>query len=308
MTMRSLKFWLSMFVMTSVFLALGGIFDRRCRGGCLREVILMHLDNDAVNDGNGARRTRDGKLIKARIAEPLNVVIEEKARNQLTIKSYVTNWVIRQKKGLTTPRLTVSGYRPPEEWRIEDKDGELKIEMRKRGPRRAELEIPESFSSSLELINVSGEVTFEAPFDLKRIKVTNVSGLVSLQELPREKLELSTVTGSIQVNQRLQDAKTTIEVQSVSGDVDMRLKGEFEHMHVESVSGSVFLRIPESVAFSYKLESVSGNFSGFPPDAEESREFGEKNLEGNIGAPTRTALQFETISGEFQLMQDKMEP
>ena len=308
MTMRSLKFWLIMLGLTLAFLGVGRLFDRRCPGGCLREVMLMHMGSDRPNEEAGARRTRDGKLIRARIAEVLAIPIEEKARRQLTIKSYVTNWVIRQKKGLTAPRLSVSGYRPPEEWRIDDSGDELKIEMRKRGPRRAELEIPESFAGSLEIINVSGEVTFEAPFQLQRIKVANVSGLVSLQELPRETLELSTVTGSIKAAQNAQDAKINIEVQSVSGDIDLKLKGEFARMHVESVSGSVFLRIPENVGFRYRLESVSGNFSGFPADAEESREFGEKNLEGTVGQAGSAALQFETISGEFQLMQDKAGP
>lgn len=303
MSMRSLKFWLAVLLLTIVFLGVGRIFDRKCRGGCLRELVLLNFDDSTFIFGDRDNPRRKGGKLRISEAKIVDLPEVSATLEKVTIKSYVTNWVIRQ--GNSGFSIQFSGYRAPEEWNIRNEETGVWIETKKRGPQRAQLELPAGFAGDLELINVSGEVTFEGVSHLKRLKITNVSGLVTMQDLPREFLELSTVTGSIQASQNHAAEPLGIEVQSVSGDVDLRLKSDFARMHVESVSGSVFLRVPESCSFGYRLESISGNFSGFPVDAEESREFGEKNLEGRIGEAGDRLLHFETISGEFQLMQDK---
>lgn len=306
MSMFTLKFWLSLLIVTIVFLGFGRYFDRKCRGGCLREVLLTNFEDSAKIFGENPRQLRRSQKVRIAAAKVVDIPFDKAKVQKLTIKSFVTNWVIRQRG--ESLGVSYSGYRAPEEWSIQDAGDSISIETRKKGPQRAEIDLPHDFSGELELINVSGEVLFEGFLQLKMVKVTNVSGLVTMQELPRERLELSTVTGSIVATQNKNLDPLAIEVQSVSGDIDLRLKANFSAMHVESVSGSVFLHIPERSSFNFRLESVSGNFSGFPLEAEESREFGEKDLEGTVGSEASAVLHFETISGEFQLMQDRIDP
>ena len=161
-----------------------------------------------------------------------------------------------------------------------------------------------------------GSVSFDikVPKTLKEIKVNNVSGNISVNDLGADiAQELETVSGAIESN-RSGDlrAKSTsgsigfsftgrkLAVKSISGRIDGEIRGlgRDGSVEAESVSGSVDLRAFGGLDAEVRMQSVSGSLScDFPMQIQEKK---QHRLNGRIGSGSAD-VSLKTVSGSISL-------
>jgi DUF4097 and DUF4098 domain-containing protein YvlB len=124
-----------------------------------------------------------------------------------------------------------------------------------------------------------------------------VSGDVNFASWPEDKATLNAVSANVHGAGQGERAPKDVVVQTVSGDFELRFNKAFESLKAESVSGSVQIHVPKDTGMTYKLETVSGDFQGFPGDGKGLVGRSLSGTSGNGAA----SIKFNSISGDFSL-------
>lgn len=142
---------------------------------------------------------------------------------------------------------------------------------------QVQIEVPESFKNTLEVLTVSGDVVMEN-LNLREIESKTVSGKMILSHVTAKDLEVKTVSGDIKAEEcsvaKLEGksvsgnlevsnaAPSSIDFTSVSGDVKMKLaKADKTHFSLKSISGDINNRhgSDKNGDFKINISTTSGN-------------------------------------------------
>jgi hypothetical protein len=289
-------------------LGLGKFFDTRCETSCIGEAF-------AANKGFEFKLDQDRKIVlgphitltlddedgnqAARIDESVTETLPGKDLKDIHIKSYITDWKVIESTD-DQVRLVFRGY-VPKEWTIKQDGGKLDLELKKKGPREGELQLPKNFAGSLTLDNVSGEVQIEKLAQAQDFHLNSVSGDVQIKAGPSRRLNLNTVSGDVVLQADPSHKELEIDSNSVSGDVVITLRSPVRELDAKSVSGNLQLRAGKSVGFEFEMEGVSASFEGLPKDTRKTEGFGNRSAQGSFGADPKGRLRFNSVSGDFSL-------
>ena len=131
----------------------------------------------------------------------------------------------------------------------------------------------------------------------------SASGDVALSSWPTENLEINTVSGEVKIRGTEGKVPKIIALHTVSGEVNITVSKPFEKLSAQTISGEVNLQVPSNLVFSYQLHSISGDFEGIPEGGVSHNSVGDKSLTGQIGKSGSSAFRFESVSGDFNLIQ-----
>jgi DUF4097 and DUF4098 domain-containing protein YvlB len=146
----------------------------------------------------------------------------------------------------------------------------------------------ERWNADFEGRSVSGEITVRGHNDVGVVRVTTVSGNVSLQDIGRE-VELNTVTGDMSVRTR---ELSRLRAKTTNGDLELRAKlGKGGTVETQSINGDVRLRFGSPVSAQFDIETFNGDIDNC---------FGEKATRKNEFAPGNE-LRFSQGEGDGQV-------
>jgi DUF4097 and DUF4098 domain-containing protein YvlB len=197
------------------------------------------------------------------------------------------------------------------------KGNELKIESGDR-PKISvwnsyvELYLPVSYIEKLELGTVSGSIETQLALTCKDFTVSNTSGLITLDDLTADSIELDTVSGSIECSQlygdtsiastsgsiAIDDLFSEAEIANVSGSIEINCAQDLEKLEVESVSGSIDLTVPKELSFEFSAESDSGTISTPFSDSSD-----KSSVSVDVGSDPTAEIELSTLSGSINVMQ-----
>lgn len=157
-----------------------------------------------------------------------------------------------------------------------------------------ELLIPAGIAlDKLSVENVSSGVTLTGKnTQLNELDIDNVSGTVFVADVHARKLDMETVSGSVEFT----GTYAEIDAESVSGKQVYRLASLPGKMDADSVSGAIVIYTNGHDGFVANLDTVSGKITS------DFAEVPNKHtaMFGNNGA----RLEFETVSGSVSIQQD----
>ncbi|MBC7660699.1 MAG: DUF4097 family beta strand repeat protein [Chitinophagaceae bacterium] len=292
-------------VVVIVSLSLGRWFDSRCDKGCLQSV----LHNSFANVGNDFSTKLgdfhvDSDEENDEVSSGSSTLADLPALDGITVihvKSVATDWVVNQTA--ETFALSLSSQKHKDRVVVAKKGSTLTIEIKANGPKQAELSLPIKFIGKLELGTVSGDIHVSSKLALAALKLDTASGDLKLEGWPRDALEINTVSGNVQSTADEPIMAKTIQFQSVSGDLKAHISEGFQSFTAHTVSGTVRLKLPKALAFVYKLHAISGDFMGMPKGGDLKDGFGNKDLKGTFGVNPQSRVEFESVSGDFELDQ-----
>ncbi len=155
--------------------------------------------------------------------------------------------------------------------------------------------LPEAPLEKLDVTTVSGSV--KAPsLQVGEFNGASVSGSIDLAGLKGKKHNLNNVSGKISVSSLSGD----FDVESVSGSVQISGTTWESSGSVNTVSGSVNLTADAKLPFDYELNSVSGSVKCGFEGASSSSILMLKQCSGSTGESKRT-LTLTSISGPLQV-------
>lgn len=282
-----------------ICLALGKYFDSRCETSCLQAAAKASggqlridggnfhwSDDDSDNAGGGSSGVALTPIVLPDVA-----AIKE-------IEVVVVSTDVRVKAS-TTLEARAANYRTNKGWIIQADEGKLILDLRDKGPRRLELSLPAGFNGRVELTTVSGDLSIEEKLDLYQLEINATSGNTKLSSWPKNEFSLNTVSGDFRGSAESASPKH-IEIQGVSADIDLEINGTFQTFRSETVSGDVTVKLKGKPEFEYRLHSISGDFSGIPGGATKEG-IANREMEGKVGEPKDSRLDFESISGDFKM-------
>jgi hypothetical protein len=307
---RFKNFVIGLGVFTLVTLGLGKFFDSRCETSCIGEAFAANSNNGLEFKLDNDKRIVLGPNIlitlddeddghATRIDEPVTETFPGKDLKEVHIKSFTTDWKVVDSADEQL-RLVFRGY-VPKEWTIRQEGGKLDLELKKKGPREGELQLPKNFAGSITLNSVSGEIQVEQLAQAQDFRLNNVSGDVQIKAAPSRRLSINTVSGDVELQASNLNKDLGIDSKSVSGDVIATLISPIKELRSESVSGNMELKAGKAVGFEFEMEGVSASFEGLPNDARRNEGFGNRSAAGSFGADPKGRLRFTSVSGDFSL-------
>ncbi|RZA27249.1 MAG: hypothetical protein EOP10_00825 [Proteobacteria bacterium] len=290
----------SLLAVTVVSLSLGKYFDSQCDIGCL----FAEGKSIASKNGDDFNFTLSdddyiGNNKEPRISGPLAVKLPMVAALQkLSYRGVSTEVKIR--KG---PALAVRAYdyNTDKKWKISESGNELRLDFQRKGPDRLEIDLPPDFKGALALSTVSGNLDIGEGLELLDLRIQSTSGDVSYQSHPAGDLSVNTVSGDISSSKVGTVSPKTVDIKSVSGDSQIELSAGFQRFKANTVSGDVKVSVTgKDAAYEYRMHSISGEFTGIP-GAVVKEGIANRETDGKVGEPKGARLEFESISGDFQL-------
>lgn len=151
-------------------------------------------------------------------------------------------------------------------------------------------------TAGVEVRTVSGVITLDGISGA--ITAESVSGQIEALALAGD-LQFKTVSGSLTV---VGGSTSNVRAKSVSGDLTLDLSlDDSGALRADTVSGDVVLRLPDSVATTVDVTSVSGalttGFSGLSPSGRPGR----NELRGELGSGSGS-VRVRTVSGDVSLL------
>lgn len=190
-------------------------------------------------------------------------------------------------------------YRTDKGWAIRSNGKELLLDLRDKGPGRLELDLPPSFKGRLELTTVSGDVQVGENLAINQMKIHSTSGHTDLASWPKDEFSISTVSGDLSSSAQ-GPAPKVIDIEGVSADIDIQLGSPFQTFRTKTVSGDVSVRLRGKAEFDYSLHSISGDFRGIPGSVTKEG-VANRQMDGRVGEPKDSRFEFESISGDFKM-------
>lgn len=158
----------------------------------------------------------------------------------------------------------------------------------------------EGDSDSLDLESVSGSIEAEGEFD--RLDLETVSGQI-LARGSVEEIEAGSVSGSIEIiSTTLHRAELSTTSGSIEIEASLSSRSEIE---IESHSGSVDLRLPISTSAEFEIETYSGRIdNAFGPSGKRTGRYGPgRELDFTLGRGD-AQVDIETFSGSVALLKN----
>ncbi len=159
--------------------------------------------------------------------------------------------------------------------------------------------VPETYELGLVYINVISADISLADLYAKELRVVAISADTSLSRVSiGEKLDISTVSGTVTSCSASSLAGAEVSINTVSGDVklDTRL-GLPESVFVDSTSANISLTLPELSGFELKFTTLSGELIGLPRGTEHA------DSDENDGSYTyrdrEISLNINSVSGNM---------
>ncbi|WP_413612700.1 DUF4097 family beta strand repeat-containing protein [Bdellovibrio sp. HCB-110] len=117
-----------------------------------------------------------------------------------------------------------------------------------------QIEIPASFTSTVDVLTVSGDVTAEN-LNVQDLDLKTVSGEMTLNQVTAKNLAVKTVSGDFKAEA---SSITRLEGKSVSGDLEITNTTP-SNIDFTSVSGDVKMKLAKADKTHFSLKSVSGD-------------------------------------------------
>lgn len=282
-----------------ISLSLGRYFDSQCEMGC-----LMAAGKDVIDKKGGDWNIQitddDRDEIKGnRIEGPLLVKLPD-MKTLATVKVKVVSTEVKVMKG---DQLEVKAfeYRTDKEWEITGSGGLLSLDFLEKGPERVEITLPANFAGKLNISSVSGDLEIGQAMPLAELDLQSTSGDISIASWPTESLSINTVSADVSGRNAGEAAPQKVKLQAVSGDFNIEIPSGFETFTANTVSGNVNVKFTgKKPEFEYRLHSISGDFRGIP-GAVVQEGIANRETGGKVGEPKGSRLEFESISGDFEL-------
>ena len=157
----------------------------------------------------------------------------------------------------------------------------------------------QAFDAPVSLASVSGEVVVTGHGGKAAVSTENVSGSVTASGL-RGSYEGEVVSGSINAEVAAADR---LDVSSVSGDIEIRTGlTEAARVNMESVSGGITMTLKPPINAEFDLESFSGDIDNcFGQKAQDTSKYTPGSelsfTQGSGGA----RVEIQTLSGEISI-------
>lgn len=177
--------------------------------------------------------------------------------------------------------VRAEGLQGKDKFVIKATNNKLSLQVKDHGPDRLYLEVPEGFKGKITLATVSGELELGSSVAPAFLNVNTVSGDFHYE--PAQNVLIK-----------------EIRLNGVSGDFRFDLNSGFEFLRVQTVSGDVALKIKGKADFDYRMHAISGDFKGVP-GAVLREGIAKREIEGTVGEKGKARVEFESISGDFDL-------
>ncbi len=293
----------SLSAVTVVSLSLGKYFDSQCEIGCLlaegKSIAGKNSNSFNITFSDDDDEEESDK--KPLIGGPLEVKLPTVAAlKKLSYRGVAAEVKIRKGAALA---VRAFNYRTDKTWKIEASDNELRLDFQKKGPDRLEIDLPTGFKGELDLSTVSGNLDIGEGLELVDLTIQSTSGDVSYKSHPAGDLTIKTVSGDVSSNTLGAVSPKTVDIESVSGDCQVELSSRFQSFKANTVSGDIKVSLSgKDSAYDYRMHSISGEFTGIP-GASIKEGIANRETDGKVGEPKGSRLEFESISGDFQLSQ-----
>lgn len=323
MKSKTKKILLGLSLFTLAMLGIGRLLDSRCEGSCIVEAARANAGADwsKLNGGpfnfnyrysssdDSFRGTHlaidldgdedDTEENALRKSEPLREDYEGQSVKDIQINSYVTQWSIKEG---STDKLSVTyrGYLEGKEWTVNASGDRLNIKLGKKGPLEAELTLPKDYRGDLHLETVSGDCDLSSLAQTRALTVTGVSSDLQVKSAPSEELRIETVSGDIRFSAQTPRPGLKIALNTISGDASLVLESPIKELKSKTVSGDLELKVSPALGFDFEMETVNGSSEGL---ATEANAGSPQNHRASLGPEPRARLTFESISGDFKLLQ-----
>jgi DUF4097 and DUF4098 domain-containing protein YvlB len=157
----------------------------------------------------------------------------------------------------------------------------------------------QAYDAPVSLASVSGEITLTGNNGKAAVRTENVSGATTVSGI-RGSYEGEVVSGTIEATIA---AAERLQLETVSGSVDVRAElTSSARVEMESVSGRLALTLKPPVNASFDIESFSGDIENcFGPDPRDTSKFtpgSELSFSQGKGDAT---VEMQTLSGEIRL-------
>ncbi len=289
----------SLLAVTVVSLSLGKYFDSQCDIGCLfaEGKSIASKNGDDFNITFSGDDDENDK--KPRISGPLEVKLP--TLSVLTKLSYQgVSTEVKIRKGAVLA-VRAYDYQTDKKWKIQESGNELRLDFQRKGPDRLEIDLPADYKGTLALSTISGNLDIGEGLAFIDLKIESTSGDVNYQSHPSGDLSINTVSGDISSNKLGAVGPKTVDIKSVSGDCQIEILSGFQSFKANTVSGDVKILLSgKDPAYEYRMHSISGEFTGVP-GAVVKEGIANRETDGKVGEPKGARLEFESISGDFQL-------
>lgn len=175
-----------------------------------------------------------------------------------------------------------------------------------------EVRLGDLASETLFIATTSGDITTGKAVS-SEIRVSAASGEVRLGDLAAEKLRIGTTSGDIHAAKAegkfsisstsgtvmLDDGSGCGTVETTSGDIRLFLAALTGDLTVNSASGGVAINLPETTAFDFSADTVSGGINTFFDDVLSFSKKGDRAT-GSVGGGGHT-IKITTTSGDIRL-------
>lgn len=176
--------------------------------------------------------------------------------------------------------------------------------------------LPKRYQGNLKAKTVSGSFQLTG-LNLTGLDFHSVSGDITLEKLESGRAELETTSGEMVLRgcSGDYDLKTVsgdidnqsfsgrMNVKTVSGDIDTLVEQKTDPMSLETTSGDVRIGLPREAKFSFKFETVSGDYHSDIPVQLTNTE-SKRRLEGSTGT-SDGRIEVHTISGNLKIMENQ---